>query len=264
MKKITLLSVLISSVILFTSCDDNTPPSPPAGVNVFNGDSRVDISWNRNRESDVAGYNVYWNYIYEGKYTLLGSTSDTYFIDNEAVNANKYYYAVAAYDYDGNESELSYDEVYAAPRPEDFNQVIYDAQQFPNNSGFTFIDFTVVPFDNDLTDFYFDIFEGVPYLNVWRVPSPTLIQDMGNTTDIYDISYAPNTGWTDAEYLRAYVGHTYVIWTYDNYFGKIRIKSIASDRVIFDWAFQEIKGERLLKPVKREGERNPDRLKLAR
>ena len=108
MKKLSIFAVLILTTIILSSCDvnesyynDYTPPSPPSGIEVLNGDNRVDISWNRNRESDVAGYNIYYNYTYEGKYTLIGSTSGTYFADVEAVNGNKYYYAVAAYDYNG-------------------------------------------------------------------------------------------------------------------------------------------------------------------
>ncbi|MCK7520206.1 MAG: hypothetical protein MZV64_22195 [Ignavibacteriales bacterium] len=48
---------------------------------------------------------------------------------NEAVNGDKYYYAVAAYDYNGNESELSYDVIYSTARPEGFNQAIFDYQK---------------------------------------------------------------------------------------------------------------------------------------
>ena len=63
----------------------------------------------------------------------------------------------------------------------------------------------------------------------------------------------------------AYVGHTYVIWTLDNQFAKIRIKNINADRIVFDWAFQFVQGEPQLKPVvKGSGERNLDKLQLAR
>lgn len=55
---------------------------------------------------------------------MIGSTSGTYFADVEAVNGNKYYYAVAAYDYNGNESELSYDVIYSTPRPEGYNHLV--------------------------------------------------------------------------------------------------------------------------------------------
>lgn len=271
MKKLSIFAILILTTLILSSCDvndtdyyDYTPPSPPTGIQVLNGDNRVDIFWNRNRESDVAGYNVYYNYTYEGKYTLIGSTSGTQFADIEAVNGNKYYYAVAAYDFNGNESELSYDVIYSTPRPEGFNQPIYDAQRFPDYAGYSFQNYSVVSFNDNAADFYFDIYEGVPYLNLWEVPAPTYIQDMGLTNDIYDIPYAPPSGWVFQDYIRAYVGHTYVIRTIENQFAKIRIKQINSDGIEFDWAFQTVPGEPQLKPIVRSGERNLDKLQLAR
>lgn len=271
MKKLSIFAFLIFATLILSSCDvndsyynDYTPPSPPSDIQVLNGDNRVDIYWNRNRESDVAGYNVYYNYSYEGKYTLIGSTSGTYFADIEAVNGNKYYYAVAAYDYNGNESELSYDVIYSTPRPEGFNQPIYDAQRFPDYAGYSFQNYSVVPFNDIAADFFFDIYEGVPYLNLWEVPAPTYIQDMGLTNDIYDIPYAPESGWVFKDYIRADVGHTYVIRTIENKYAKIRIKQINGDGIVFDWAFQIVPGETQLKPVARSGERELSRLQLAR
>jgi hypothetical protein len=272
MKKLSIFATIILATLILSSCDvndtyynDYTPPSPPTGIQVLNGDNRVDIYWNANRESDVAGYNVYYNYTYDGKYTLIGSTSGTYFADVEAVNGNKYYYGVAAYDFNGNESELSYDVIYSTPRPEDFNQSLFDARRFPNNAGFTFFDYSVVPYNDPTAEFYFDIYEGIPYINVWKVPAPYYIQDLGATSDIYDIPYAPENGWGDDEYLRAFVGHTYVIWTPDDHFAKVRIKSMNSDKIVFDWAFQLVRGEYQLKPVvKDNGERKLDKLQLAR
>jgi hypothetical protein len=272
MKKLSIFATIILATLILSSCDvndtyynDYTPPSPPTGIQVLNGDNRVDIYWNANRESDVAGYNVYYNYTYEGKYTLIGSTSGTYFADVEAVNGNKYYYGVAAYDFNGNESELSYDVIYSTPRPEGFNQSLFDARRFPDNAGFTFFDYSVVPYNDPTAEFYFDIYEGIPYINVWKVPTPYYIQDLGATSDIYDIPYAPENGWGDDEYLRAFVGHTYVIWTPDDHFAKVRIKSMNGDKIVFDWAFQLVRGEYQLKPVvKGSGERKLDKLQLAR
>ena len=269
MKKLTFLTILFASVLIITSCDindiyenDYTPPSPPSGIQVLNGDNRVDISWDRNRESDVAGYNIYFNYTYEGKYELIGSTSGTYFADMEAVNGNKYYYGVAAYDYNGNESELSYDVIYSTPRPEGYNQSIFDYTRFPNNSGYTFTTYSTVPYDDQETDFFFEIFEGTGYLLVW---DDTDIQDMGLTNDIYDIPYAPANGWATNKEEIAQIGHTYVIWTYDNHFAKIRVSNITADRIVFDWAFQLVEGEPQLKPVvKGNGDRKLNKERLAR
>ncbi len=253
MKKIYMISVLLFLTLGITSCDesymndyyDNVPPSPPTGVQVLNGDNRVDLSWNDNRERDIAGYNVYYSGSYDGKYELIGTTQNNYFIDDGARNGILNYYAVTAYDYNNNESELSPDVAYATPRPEGFNQSIFDYNQFPDNSGYSFTTYSVVAFDDSsLVDFFFDVYNGTPYLDVYK---DTDIQDMGSTTDIYDIAFAPETGWSPSKDAVAVVGHTYVIWTWDNHFAKIRVKSITRDRIVFDWAFQLVKGNPQLK-----------------
>jgi hypothetical protein len=77
----------------------------------------------------------------------------------------------------------------------------------------------------------------------------TDIIDMGPTMDIWDIDFAPENGWATNKEEIARVGHTYVIWTYDNHFAKVRIKSITSDRIVFDWAYQTAVGDPQLKPV---------------
>ena len=270
MKKIAILAFLITSAFILSSCDvnnyfdesDYTSPAPPTNIQVLNGDSRVDIYWDNNRESDVAGYNIYFNYTYDGRYELIGSTSGTHFADLEAVNGNKYYYAVAAYDYNGNESELSYDVIYSTPRPEGFNQSIFDYRRFPNTAGFTFNNYSSVPYDDQTADFFFELYNGTAYLDVW---DDTDIQDMGATSDIYDIPYAPESGWSTTKDAIAIVGHTYVIWTYDNHFAKVRVKNITSDRVVFDWAFQLVEGEPQLKlVVKGSTDRKLNKEQLAR
>nr|MCU0364636.1 hypothetical protein [Ignavibacteriaceae bacterium] len=83
------------------------------------------------------------------------------------------------------------------------------------------------------------------YLDVY---DDTDIQDMGPTNDIYDIPFAPTSGWSTTKDAIAIVGHTYVFWTWDNHFAKIRISNITNDRVVFDWAYQLVEGETQLKP----------------
>lgn len=252
MKK-TYKILLLLLIVGLAGCDsnfydyDDTPPSAPRNIYVLNGDERVDLEWDSNRESDIAGYNVYFAYSYYGEYELIGSTDYAYFVDYDAANGNKYYYAVTAYDYNGNESDLSRDVVYAVPRPEGFNQSIFDYRRFPDNAGYSFRNYMVVPFDDERADFFFEIYSGDYYLDVW---DDTDIQDMGLTNDIYDIAEAPLEGWSEYKDEPAVVGHTYVIWTWDNHFAKVRIKSLTRDRVIFDWAYQLVEGERMLKNAK--------------
>lgn len=256
------LSIILSS-ILFYSCniqfpyEDFTPPAPPKNITVINGDQRVDIFWKKNYENDVAGYNIYYSYTYNGKYTLIGSSSTNSFIDQGMRNGVKYYYAVTAYDYNGNESELSYDVVYAVPRPEGFNQSIFDFRRFPNNSGYSFSLYSVVPYNSLDADFFFENYQGQYYLVVY---DDTDIKDMGLTLDIYDVKFAPNSGWSPSKDEIAKVGHTYVIWTWNNRYAKIRVKNITPDRIVFDWAYQTVEGEPMLKPNKERNKLSSNRI----
>ncbi|MGD1007184.1 MAG: hypothetical protein ABR980_08145 [Ignavibacteriaceae bacterium] len=254
MKKFIFYTITLLSFFMLSACRmhdrdnfdniDNTPPAPPTGIVILNGDNRVDISWNLSPEHDVEGYNVYSSFNYYGKYTLIGSTKNNYFTDYSVKNAITYFYAVTAYDYNGNESELSKQDISATPRPEGFNETIFNYRSYPGTSGFSFNSFSVVQYNDKTADFFYDNNNGTPFIGIW---SDTYIQDMGPTTDIYDIPYAPTTGWTSATDAVAIAGHTYAIWTWDNYYAKIRVSSITTDRMIFDWAFQTVLGNPELK-----------------
>lgn len=255
--------LLLSIIFLFTYCDDNityydnTPPEPPQDVKTYVGDNLVEIEWADNNERDIAGYNIYFSYTYWGEYELIGNTISNHYVDYDAKNGELYYYAVAAYDYNGNESELSYDMVYGVARPEGMNQSIFDFRNYPDNSGYDFSEFLVVPYnangDNASADFFFENFEGDFYLNVW---DDSDIQDMGYTNSFLDITYAPLDGWVpinpdeNVKYVTAEIGHTYIIWTWDNHYAKIRIKSISNQRIVFDWAYQLLEGETQLKTTR--------------
>ena len=114
MKRITTYFASFILIFLFSACGkhssfyeiDNTPPSTPSGLTALNGDNRVDLTWDPNYEHDLAGYNIYYSYSFDGKYTLIGSSKDNYFVDYGAHNGTTYYYAVTAYDFNGNESDL--------------------------------------------------------------------------------------------------------------------------------------------------------------
>ncbi len=237
----------------FLSIDDQ-PPSVPTGLTVINGDNKVELSWNPNLESDVAGYNIYFSYSYNGKYHPIGSTKNNYFIDYKAKNGNTYYYAITAYDFNGNESNLSHNEVSATPRPEGFNQSIFNYRVYPSLGGFSFTSYSAVPYNDSTADFFFENYNGNYYLDVWN---DTDIQDMGITNDIYDIPYAPLSGWDTTKDAIAIIGHTYVIWTWDNHYAKVRIKVITPDRIVFDWAFQLMKGNTQLKVNSNNNIRKP-------
>lgn len=274
-KKLYLILIIVATAFLFTNCDypidnyDRTPPSPPENVQTFVGDNQVEIEWNENSERDIAGYNVYFAYSYWGDYELVGNTKNNYYVDYDAINGELYYYAVAAYDYDGNESELSYDMVYGVARPEGINQSIFDYIKFPDVAGYDFSEYSVVPYnaysDDISSDFFFENFEGSFYLNVWE---DTDIQDMGFTSSFNEINYAPLSGWVpimpdeNVKYASAEIGHTYIVWTWDNHYAKIRVKSISNERIVFDWAYQLLEGEQQLKTNRNKNKRDklPDQL----
>ncbi|HPN39305.1 MAG TPA: hypothetical protein PL041_12965 [Melioribacteraceae bacterium] len=273
MKK--LITTLSLFVIIFTGCDvnineyenDRTPPTAPKNVYSVTGDNEVYLYWDSNRESDLAGYKIYYSYSYNGTYYYIGSTSKTNFIDNEAKNGTTYYYAITAYDRDGNESELSIEEVFDTPRPEGFNQAIFEFHQFENTSGYSFKDYLVVPYNSANVDFFFEKYNNKFYLDVFKDSD---IQDMGATQDIYDISYAPLNGYVpinegeNIKYVEAKIGHTYVIWTYDNHFAKVRVKNITNERLVFDWAYQTAEGNRELKRMVDDFRENLTNIKIIR
>lgn len=244
---IILISLLFSGCIIETDISnyrDNIPPSPPKNIYSITGDNIVELYWQHNSEKDLDGYNIYRSFFYYGRYEFIGFTSNNYFVDYTARNGNTYYYALTAVDYSGNESELSTDIVYDTPRPEGYNQVIFDFRRFPNNSGYDFSNYSVVPYNDDNCDMFFDNDNGKYYMVVY---DDTDIQDMGYTNDLYEIDKAPISGWSPTKDVRLYVGHTYVVWTYDNHFAKFRVKYLSNERVVFDWAYQLVEGNRELK-----------------
>ncbi len=254
------LKILLLSAFLF-GCGksvqpvyDTTPPPPPTNVQVTAYDTEVDITWNPSTAYDFSHYNVYVNNSYQGDYLRIASTTDNFYADLDVDNGTTYYYAVTAVDINGNESELSYDLAYAIPRPEGFNEIVYDYRNYPDESGYSFALESREPYDSQNTDFFFENYQGTFYLDVW---ADTDIQDVGPTTSIYDVTVAPTTGWVplgqgeNIKYAEAVIGHTYIIWTVDNHFAKIRVTNITPQRVQFDWAYQLVAGETHLKKITR-------------
>lgn len=229
---------------------DTRPPSPPSGLWTETGDNLIELFWNENPESDVAGYNVFVSGSYNGRYELIGSVRSPYFLDNAARNGATYYYAVTAYDYDGNESELSRDVAYDVPRPEGYGVVLDDFRRVPATAGYDFSRYAVVP-NNDLyADMYFENYQGTYYMNV---RSDTDIQDMGPTNSILDIREAPTSGWSTTGDVELIAGHMYVVWTWDDHYAKFRVTNVSPTRVTFDWAYQLQQSNPMLKPSKRPG-----------
>lgn len=246
----TLLTLAALSLIALSGCHrqfdhpDYGPPSPPTGISTQTGDNFIEIFWNPNPESNIAGYNVYVGATYQGKYQWIGSTRSTSYIDRGALNGTTYYYAITAYDVDGNESDLSRDVAYDIPRPEGYGVTLNDYRTLPLTAGYQYSTYSVLPYDNKNTDMWYEYYNGVSYMDV---NTDTDIQDMGPTQTILDINQAPSSGWSTTHDVQLTPGHTYVVWTWDDHYAKFRVSALAPDRVVFDWAYQLQKSNPLLK-----------------
>lgn len=90
---------------------DQTPPAPPTGITVVPGVGRVFLTWNENKERDLAGYHVYRAVKSGGPYERLTDKplNRTTFSDEKVKEGITYYYALTAVDNSGNESIRSRD-----------------------------------------------------------------------------------------------------------------------------------------------------------
>lgn len=243
----------------FSSCQINVAPDdrividPPRNVTVVPGDNETEIYWNHHWSRNIIGYRIYRSRSYDGRYTYLGSTGRDYFVDHTSINGRLYYYAVSGYDSRGNETDLSTESAYTIPRPEGYDVLMRDFRIQPDRAGFEFATATLGPYDDLYTDIFYDNSNGYHYMNVW---DDTDIRDMGYTNSIKDIRYAPSSGWSPTKDVILKYGHTYVVWTYDNHFAKFRVIELGPGYVVFDWAYQTLQGEPLLKrDVPAKGER---------
>jgi len=254
-RQLTLASGLAAGLLMLAGCHDTTgprrdltPPSAPSGVFSVTGDQTVWLYWNPNPESDVVGYRIYEGDCDSGPscpYTRIGSTSGLSFEVDGLTNGVTRYFAVAAVDRAGNESDLSYNSVFDTPRPEGFGLTVFSVEADPDFSGYDFSIYHVVPFDDSDVDVYYTSAGGTN-----RIVAPyvdTDIQDMGPVTSLDDIDWAPSSGWSPTGMVEAIPGHAYVVWTWDDHYAKFRVVSANGTRMIVDWAYQVDPGNRELK-----------------
>jgi endonuclease I/fibronectin type 3 domain-containing protein len=90
---------------------DTTPPSRPLNLTAVGGQGKIDLDWNDNAESDLAGYNVYRTTTPGGPYTKINATlvpaGTSAFTDTDVIAAITYCYVVTAVDTTGNQSQNS-------------------------------------------------------------------------------------------------------------------------------------------------------------
>jgi len=230
------------------SCDrrivsepDTTPPAIPRGVYSITGDEEVIIEWFPNGEDDLAGYRV-WRSRDNVDFDLLDEVSPgtTSYVDRNVRNGATYYYAVSAFDYDDNESDLSPELVDDTPRPEGRSVTLRDYQLSPERSGFDFSRPTrgAISWDDIDTDIYFGFDTEVNVSYIYS-DNETLMQDMGYRDSMDDLDEAPlyDLGYTEL-FVELLEGHIYAFNTPDGNYAKIRVVDVSDVSVTFDWAYQ--------------------------
>jgi hypothetical protein len=228
---------------------DDTPPAAPRGVYTVTGDEQVLIEWYPNQEADLKGYIVYRSLREREGYTEIaevGSEVASY-VDDDVENGITYYYAVSAFDFDDNESNLSPEIADDTPRPSGRNVKLEDYILEPDRSGFDFShpERGAQAYDRSGVDIYFgvDTQVMVPYI---FSDNETDMQDLGYTDSMDDVDVSPTRGFTTL-FVEAIIGHTYAFLTPDGNYAKIRVTDMYIDWVngdvgeawaIFDWAYQ--------------------------
>jgi len=245
MKKKKLMLITFLGMFILTACDlegpDTEPPAAPTGLMSITGDEAVYLFWNENAERDLAGYRVYRNYEPYGYFRLIAEVAEPYYVDRDVQNGVTYYYAVSAFDVHGNESELSEEDCFDTPRPEGWDMRIFEKDYYPQFSGYDLSEESPCSYDSQNADFYFD-YNDVDQEGYLVAVNYAEIQDMGYTESLDDINWAPYDGWDPDGIVRVVPGHSYVIWTGDNHFAKIRVNVLRDNFIIFDWAYQIAEG----------------------
>ena len=262
--KLTILAVFASATI-FQGCtvesgdgdiiviDDDAAPATPRGVYSITGDEDVTVVWYPNQETDLSGYVIYRSRREFEDYDEIATVdSDAIsYLDRDVENGRTYYYAVSAFDFDGNKSGLSPETVDDTPRPAGINVTLEDYILEPDLSGFDLSrpDRGVQPFDDRNADIYFGVGDvdgelSVPF--IYTADDNIGIQDLGYTDNMDDVDVSPAQGFTFA-FSEAILGHTYTFLTLEGNYAKIRITELEVRRVngdiqrawvTFDWAYQ--------------------------
>jgi len=243
---------------------DLNPPAAPRGLYTVTGDQTVELNWLENTERDVAGYRIYLAPCASGSacpYERIGSTGGTTFTADGLANGVTRYYAVAAYDFAGNESDLTYETIFDTPRPAGVGARLSSYVSAPSGGGWDFSVARVRAWDDPATDVYYG-HSGTTLLMFGRddATSQTDIQDAGYATTLDAVDFAPNGGWSPTGTAELIQGHCYVVWTRDNHYAKFRVTRLIAQPsgppvVEFDWAYQVDTGnpELRARPVRQAG-----------
>jgi hypothetical protein len=251
-KQLVYLLALVALATVFVGCDDDDngivsrTPAAPQGVYTITGDHAVYLYWNGVYDNSVTEYIVWRSLNATTGYTEIDRVDAESnpnldlliyeYVDGAVANGTTYWYAVSSVNTSGLVSDLSAEDAFDTPRPE--GQItLFPYQVDSTLAGFNLEAAARVPYNSVLADVYIDIFDGILYINAAN--ENTDLQDMGFTSTFDDISYAPDAGWSELGYVEVIPGHTYVIWTAEDHYAKMRVGAInPSGSIVFQWAFQ--------------------------
>lgn len=95
------------SKIVTRTLKDEFPPAVPSHVTAVVGPKSIELSWDRDTESDLGGYRLY-RAEGDGEFRLVGDKlAAPSYSDRSLKSGTKYRYSVTAYDLSGNESGRS-------------------------------------------------------------------------------------------------------------------------------------------------------------
>jgi hypothetical protein len=258
-------------------CLDDDPPAVPTGVFSVTGNGQVTVYWNDIWQRDLIGYLVWRDDDDpDSVYELIADVAWDenfdeqsglhWFTDRGLQNGRTYYYAVSSYDAAGNESELSFENVFDTPRPEGFQVEMFDHGTNPNLSGFDFSDLVsqAVPGGAAPADIrvVWRPVGPVAYPFVEAVPrqaagAGVALQDYGTVMNadgeiILDwVSYAPLDGYAPSGRAELILGHAYIVriaeGPNDVHYAKFAVTVVRGSSVVIDWAYQVAEGNRELK-----------------
>lgn len=255
-----LIPILLAAAALgIAGCNDSssprdvTPPAAPRGLFSVTGNQSVTLSWLANTESDLAGYRVYEAPCASGSncpYDRLGATSATQFMATGLTNGVTRYFAISAVDQSGNESPLSYEDVFDTPRPAGSTAL----NNFVNGvagAGWDFSAFAKVASDDPSADIFYGNNGSIAQMFATEVQVqpglfvPNDIQDAGYATSLDAVDFSPvgpNAGWSPTGTVELIPGHCYIVWTWDDHYAKFRVTGVNSSTVSLDWAYQTAAG----------------------
>lgn len=245
--RLVTLAIALASVTLLSGCNDDhvvaprdqSPPAAPRGLYSVTGDNQATLRWLANTERDVAGYRIYMSECATGAscpYDRVGSTTGTSFVVAGLANGLTRYFAVAAVDDAGNESDLTYETVFDTPRPAGFGRALSNFVSAPASAGYDFSAYTVRDFEHASTDVFYGYNGSVAQM--FAADASTDIQDAGYASSLDAVDWAPSGGWSPTGTVELIPGHCYIVWTRDDHYAKFRVTSISSGQVVFDWAYQ--------------------------